>query len=253
MAHLVIKEGGKERGVELEKSDILLGRSDESDIQILDEKCSRAHARIVAEGSGGYRIIDLESANGTKVNGKSTPQEILADGDRIGIGDCVIEFRADIASAAPEKAPGKIPPRNLVFTTGDRKGEPVPLRRASFLIGRSEDNDLPMPDNKYASVRHCEISFEDGRFFVTDLDSKTGTRVNGRKITLRPLEPGDVIGVGYAELEFVDPVRSGGTAAKYALFFTTGPGAGEEIPIESFPFTIGRHSSNSRSRRLPSI
>jgi diguanylate cyclase (GGDEF)-like protein len=61
---------------------------------ILDaDSVSRKHARIERFG-GGHRIIDQGSTNGTYVNGVRIKEQILKDGDRIGIGKALLKYLA---------------------------------------------------------------------------------------------------------------------------------------------------------------
>ena len=69
-----------------------LGRSDESHVVIARPGVSRRHALIVA-GVGSFSIKDLESQNGTYVNGQRITEQSLKDGDQIVIGDTKITFR----------------------------------------------------------------------------------------------------------------------------------------------------------------
>ena len=69
-----------------------LGRSDESHVVIARPGVSRKHALIVA-GIGSFSIKDLESQNGTFVNGQRITEQSLKDGDQIVIGDTKITFR----------------------------------------------------------------------------------------------------------------------------------------------------------------
>jgi len=66
-----------------------------------------------------------------------------------------------------------------------------------LLVGRLPDNDIVLND-PYVSRHHCTINlYEDGRVGVMDLGSKTGTFVNGTKITGEYfLQPGDVLQTG---------------------------------------------------------
>ena len=66
-----------------------LGRDGANDIVIADLRVSRFHLRILADGSQ-HRIQDLDSANGTRVNGVlATASEALQQGDVISLGDAV--------------------------------------------------------------------------------------------------------------------------------------------------------------------
>jgi tetratricopeptide (TPR) repeat protein len=69
----------------VEKDQVILGRTKDSDITIRDHKLSRHHARIVQEGIR-YVIEDLQSTNGTQVNGKRVNRQKLCAGDRIVLG-----------------------------------------------------------------------------------------------------------------------------------------------------------------------
>jgi diguanylate cyclase (GGDEF)-like protein len=61
---------------------------------ILDaDSVSRKHARIERFG-GVHKIVDQESTNGTYVNGQRIKEQILKDGDRIGIGKALLKYLA---------------------------------------------------------------------------------------------------------------------------------------------------------------
>jgi diguanylate cyclase (GGDEF)-like protein len=65
--------------------ELVVGRREDSDVQIRDDGVSRRHAVIVVEGSGAT-LRDLGSANGTWIDGKRTPEARLEDGARFHIG-----------------------------------------------------------------------------------------------------------------------------------------------------------------------
>ena len=65
--------------------DLIVGRSVECDITIADPLVSRRHARLILTPPGG-RIIDLESDNGTFVNGQRIIDSALSEGDLIEMG-----------------------------------------------------------------------------------------------------------------------------------------------------------------------
>lgn len=89
----------------------------------------------------------------------------------------------------------------LKITTGTEKGRTLELMENTPLsIGRSESSALCIPDKKI-SRRHAEIVSDGENIFITDLSSRTGTRVNGRPIQQRtPLCPGDTIQIGETDL-----------------------------------------------------
>ena len=71
---------------------ILIGRHSHNEINLRDGSVSRHHAMVVPEGDR-WVIVDLNSTNGTLVNGESVKHYPLTDGDSILVGRFRIEFR----------------------------------------------------------------------------------------------------------------------------------------------------------------
>lgn len=71
---------------------VVLGRSSQASIVIPDANLSRSHCSISATPRG-YVLEDLNSTNGTFVNGKRTAKALLREGDRIVMGETEMEFR----------------------------------------------------------------------------------------------------------------------------------------------------------------
>ena len=63
-----------------------LGRATGADFAVDAALVSRVHCRLIALPEGGLEIRDLDSTNGTFVNGKRVQAAQLASGDRIQIG-----------------------------------------------------------------------------------------------------------------------------------------------------------------------
>ena len=70
---------------------VVIGRSENADIQIIDSKISREHAEITFAG-GSYVITDLGSPNGVVVNDQKIVQRKLAEGEKIVIGQSVFKY-----------------------------------------------------------------------------------------------------------------------------------------------------------------
>lgn len=83
---------GDARTFRLGAGPITLGRLPECDIVVSDPGASRQHARI-RHADGEYVLTDLGSTNGTLVNDEAVQERILDDGDRITIGETLLEFR----------------------------------------------------------------------------------------------------------------------------------------------------------------
>jgi diguanylate cyclase (GGDEF)-like protein len=72
---------------------ITVGRDLEAGLPLKDHGVSRLHARIERQADGLYALTDLESTNGTRVNGAEVPTSCaLRSGDKIFIGETVLRF-----------------------------------------------------------------------------------------------------------------------------------------------------------------
>ncbi|MBI4854202.1 MAG: diguanylate cyclase [Acidobacteria bacterium] len=80
----------------LEKPEMVLGRSDEADIQLDDEKVSRKHLKLYMiknhKGEARAKVADLSSKNGIFVNGVRAYEQELRSGDKIKVGDTILKF-----------------------------------------------------------------------------------------------------------------------------------------------------------------
>ena len=70
---------------------LVMGRSKECDVQVADSNVSRRHAELRQEGSTWW-VVDLDSTNGTEVNGKRVPRAKLSPGDTIMLGETALVF-----------------------------------------------------------------------------------------------------------------------------------------------------------------
>lgn len=77
----------------LDKAAVVIGRTDENDVVINHRSISRHHAKIVRE-NGHYHIVDLQSANGVRVNGEEYGKVELRKGDHVDLGHVRLRFVA---------------------------------------------------------------------------------------------------------------------------------------------------------------
>jgi Protein of unknown function (DUF3662)/FHA domain len=75
----------------LEGSRVVLGRSKDSDIRVEDANVSRRHAELRREGADWW-LVDLDSTNGTELNGRRVSRSRLSDGDTIKLGATELTF-----------------------------------------------------------------------------------------------------------------------------------------------------------------
>lgn len=92
VAYGVLVDVKTKKPIYLKKKDVLIGRGADTDIQIMSQAVSSHHARI-HQTSRGWALSDLDSHNGTKLNGRYINQpQIIFDEDMITFGDKVFIF-----------------------------------------------------------------------------------------------------------------------------------------------------------------
>jgi pSer/pThr/pTyr-binding forkhead associated (FHA) protein len=161
---------------------VSIGRSVENSIKLDGDGVSRKHAMLnVLDGK--YLLKDLNSNNGTYVNSRKLNGEVeLSDGDSVRIGDNVLTFKGPVAA---------VKPTNTTATMVWQHSEPLTLIRGdnaefglnrNMRLGRASDNDLQLVNDTSASQNHAKIDVVAGQAIVSDLGSRNGTWVNGKRI-----------------------------------------------------------------------
>ncbi len=102
---------------------VSLGREDENSIQLNDDRISRFHAKL-QDHSGRVILTDLDSTNGTRVNGRPVQMRILQIGDVISVGRCILLLT--------ERQEGKLPAAS---------DDPDPFRTVYIRGGVTVDDD----------------------------------------------------------------------------------------------------------------
>jgi hypothetical protein len=87
---LVLPDG---RRIPLGEQPLVIGRNADCGVVVADARASRKHAEIRAQGNG-FVVHDLDSMNGTLVNGTAIREHPLADGDEVRLGNTVLRFEA---------------------------------------------------------------------------------------------------------------------------------------------------------------
>src|SRR5438874_12337233 len=93
----------------------------------------------------------------------------------------------------------------------------------TFLIGRSENAHLYLPDDRFFSRHHCLLEIAPPRCFLRDLGSTNGTYVNGQKVSEAFLHSGDRIQGGQTVLEVEVQSERAATTATLEMPTLTGP------------------------------
>lgn len=182
----------------LQPGTLSLGRAAGNDVVLDSMLVSRSHARIEC-GGGRCVVQDLGSANGLFVNGRRTAQAVLSSGDRLRLGDVDLVYQAGGVSRADAR--GETDAWGQATAWLEIGGRQVPLPAAGASLGRSQDNDVHVPDER-ASRHHARIDVEQGVYVISDLGSVNGTFVNRQRIQRQALRDGDEIRIGDTQLRF---------------------------------------------------
>jgi FHA domain len=94
-------------------------------------------------------------------------------------------------------------------------GDPIPLLKKKLVIGRRENCDIVLRFPNISS-RHCELTLQSGYWYIQDLDSRNGIRVNGSRVEAgeKRVDPGDTIAIAKHKYEMrYDPAKLGAVGA----------------------------------------
>ena len=89
---LVLAGPSKDSTIPLPDGDATVGRDPNSAVSLADASVSRKHCLLRQEEDGRFQIKDLDSRNGTLVNGVAVKEQWLRHGDEIATGDSVFLF-----------------------------------------------------------------------------------------------------------------------------------------------------------------
>ncbi len=161
----VITSEGEPQPLELKLYEAVLGRG-EVPIHIDgDGQVSRRHARLLLL-DGNVVVSDLDSRNGTHVNGRRiTDPEPLAIDDTVEIGNTSL-----ILDEIESEAPGYV-----CATFSSQHGDRYVVDLSEIVIGRASTATVIIEDpTRRMSRRHARIDLCDGQFLITDLGSTNG-------------------------------------------------------------------------------
>lgn len=217
---LILDSGtGPRQEFTLSKGSVTIGRALTNDVHLRDPLASRCHARI-DRTARGCEIIDLESANGVRVNGALARRALLQPGDVVTIGATELLFRTGEADRSPEMT--RIDTQAQLEATIACSALPVQLQDTSVprvavsteshtwevrlthdatTIGRHAGSGIVL-DSPAVSRHHAVIERRGDEVTVRDLGSRNGTRVRGDRVTTATLADGDSVEVGPARLVF---------------------------------------------------
>lgn len=188
---VVIKE------VQLTRDKTTLGRRPYNDIVIDNLAISGEHAAIQLNGGEVY-MEDLNSTNGTYVNGKAIKKQMLQNGDVIEVGKYVINYVSDPVVPQPQSAPVNVADDSestmqaaIKILSGAAAGRQVPLTKVVTTIGK--------PGIAVATITRQH------RGYVIHVEGGGNPSLNGMPLgnEVVPLKNGDLVELAGTQMQFV--------------------------------------------------
>ncbi len=197
-----------------------IGRSLTCDVILEVATVSRFHA-VISKRRTGWVVADTGSRAGVFVNNEKIEKSVgLKHGDMLRLGTSVFEFcDADVDDVERAKvnmrrrqakinmrAAARVNTRVEDFLPAiiDEAGEKAYIIDCeSCIIGRSNSCDIKLRDPSVSS-RHAKVTKLGSGWFIEDIGSSNGTKVNARIVTnaKRKLSDGDIIYMGGMRLVF---------------------------------------------------
>jgi pSer/pThr/pTyr-binding forkhead associated (FHA) protein len=211
MPALIIRRGPQAgKIIELTQDIIYIGRGAKNDLIIDDNDVSREHCQLVRV-DGGYELRDLNSTNGTFVNGQRvTSARTLHGGQLIELGDMItLEYQRDLVESAPNNGedaalPARVTPITpgdtfaLVVEIGPNPRRIYTLSEDNYTLGRDLSNDIVIQDPE-VSRWHLQLFRNPDGYSVKDMGSTNGSVLNGVRLTgSKPLKVFDTLELGTA-------------------------------------------------------
>ncbi len=111
-----------DQGIDLgTRSSLRIGRATDNDLTLDDLRISRHHVLITRMASGDLEVRDLDSANGTFVNGRRVRSQRIDDGDFIGVGGQTLQLRGGRLRSVSARHTAWFGAVDLVVSIGQRR------------------------------------------------------------------------------------------------------------------------------------
>jgi pSer/pThr/pTyr-binding forkhead associated (FHA) protein len=227
LGQLVPCGGG--RPIPLLKPKLLVGRQASCDLPLPFTTVSSRHCELELQG-GCWHVRDLGSKNGIRINntactsGQLLPNAILAvAGHRYAV---VYHPPAGMSHTQPSPeldvlSRGRQPPENAVVETIAEMpfgrlipcggGDTITLHQKTVVVGRHDSCDVVLRLNTVSS-RHCQLEWTDKGWFVRDLASRNGIRVDGVRCEEQLLAPGSILSIAGQRYEVAYNLKGAGPA-----------------------------------------
>lgn len=151
---------------------VRIGRDTANTVQLLDSEASRNHAEIRLQEDGSAQLVDLNSSNGTQINGKRVESAPLSSGDRIEVGRTLLIYTGTGQPAAIEGAHGV----DIVRQVGSEDASQIissiapPASRSGSSAGVRDTEESPRDFPTAESVDEPSSDVDSGSFNIRTID-----------------------------------------------------------------------------------
>lgn len=151
-ATLLVKLHGKgSQQIELTHETVTIGRKADNSLAIDDPAVSGHHARIV-KIQAVFFLEDLQSTNGTAINGQSITRHQLHDADVITIGQHRLVFQEQATACTTETPPSAADLDRTIALTGSNRTAEEPALSAKILVVAGKTDRLEYPLGKQVAL-----------------------------------------------------------------------------------------------------
>jgi ABC-type multidrug transport system ATPase subunit/pSer/pThr/pTyr-binding forkhead associated (FHA) protein len=193
----------------LSKKETMIGRGEDNDMVLDHREVSRHHLRL-SFTDNLFQITDLESSNGTRLDGISLVPQIptsLRPGQMIETGDFTLVLaKSEEGGTHISK---ELLPYIIRYRFGDGTWQTFPMESGEKTFGRDPNCDFYLNDSE-VSREHIRIRIDDDGIWIMDLGSTNGTIVNGVRLEPHqehPLHSGQMFAIGNYLLQIDEPSR----------------------------------------------
>lgn len=194
--------------VTLTKERTILGRRPDSDVVIANMAVSGRHACLIQQDQQ-VTIEDLDSTNGTYVNGRAVKNALLQDGDLIEIGNFKIKFATGPSDDAVEQGQEGLTVQASLMPMANQDQPPTMLvGRIKVVAGPSLGRELPLVKMVTTfgkpGVAVAAITRDEQNYFVHLVAGVDAPLLNGLPVGQKPviLSEGDQITLDGTVLQF---------------------------------------------------
>ena len=210
MAWLVVTGGPSEgKSIQLKDGNNTIGRSLENDLQIDDASVSRSHA-MVSVREDQFTLVDLGSSGGTRIGEHRISGRRIEPGSVITVGQTRLGLMSvDAYQGGPSSGATMIgsvsgSSLSLIAQSGPDAGKSFLLTSSQNVIGRDSSAQVALSDPT-VSRRHAMVRVDADRTTISDLGSRSGTRVGGEVIQGVRISVGDRVVIGQSEFTLMRP------------------------------------------------